>query len=221
MSKRVSYIRNHDDQGGGIALVHQAVYENGELLYLAVIARGPDLAAIRRAVLKRRPLFLSQRLHGSVGMRLHATQALASRAFQARRPLPSGYTHLVLAPKAMLATSGEQRFFCLVPDGMPREEALVRQLNRRFPVPIHPSWAAALYADLEAEGHVRELKAIGTEAIACDVDPLTLARLVSKGVRTRHYPRVPREEPRGAPAVTDRDLSPPRLAAALAGGLPA
>lgn len=173
------------------ASVHQMVYEERARVfhYLAVVGTRERLARLLNAIRAGRGIRF-WRWHGYRGtLVLKPAPAFrhGSARFSAR--LPGDHRYLVLMPRSMaLPVLGEEGFVCVVPPGVSKAEVLVRQLYRRTPVPIHPSWAEPLYEELETRGAVRTLDGVGVTGFTVGNLEGVLMEVVQEGVRSGRFP---------------------------------
>lgn len=106
----------------------------------------------------------------------------AWRFFRASLPASSAY-HGVLVPDVAFFATECSEFLLLARGADDAARLHHRFLNRRVPLPLHPSWAEWLWERALRTGEARALESFGVEGYRCSPDEVALGSDITAAIR--------------------------------------
>lgn len=176
---------------GAVALVHACLATSlDEARFLSVGGPAESVKAVLAGLASGGRVTLFRKIEGVDIQHRHRGSAGAIHADSTKlhllaRRLPCGQTHGILYPDTG-PTEARYAFTLLLPKAREEEAplALLRMIDARTTVPLHPSWASWLWGLLDQDGLLAELSGAG-DWIGWDVrwSDSTLPRCVTEAVK--------------------------------------
>ena len=159
-----------------------------DLWFLSMLGNQQSVRALWARLLKGEAAVMGDDPFGGGTFCALAPEAQRQWRLHAVRLPGTGATHGMLVPEPALYAAERPDFLQLARSGEEAPLLHYRFLNRRTPLPLHPSWSGWLWERGLDSGEVRPLDALGVHAWRCLPDSEALGAALRRALRGHRLP---------------------------------